>query len=442
MKKILPIVFCISPLVIATNSQAESLMQVYQNAQENNPTLLKAAATKDRYFSKIDEARASLLPHLNLAVSAGIEEGLVKYNDATTHQSLDKQLIGGKVSLNQTIYNRGSWINLDISEMAAKVSDIQYADVKQTIILKTAQTYFNVLRAKDALKFTRAQKQAVKRQLEQTKQRFNVGLSAITDVHDAQANFDNVLAQEINAENKLVNSYEQLRELTGREYKKIDILNTKTFTTAIPNKSLEQLLAQAQDKNLSLLANKIAVDSAKKQITYAQTGHLPTLSLTANYNYNGATPEVTDKYSGYSYADAGITLSLPLYSGGATSSKVEQAKNAYIESSQDLQSNYRTMVSNVRLSFNNIKASVAAIRAYNQTLISAQSSLKATTAGFEVGTRTILDVLNATQVLYQAKQNLANSRYDYILNQLKLKQASGSLNEQDLYNINQNLIKK
>ncbi|MGL5291490.1 MAG: outer membrane channel protein TolC [Vibrionaceae bacterium] len=437
MKNILAILISASFSCAALNANAEDLLQIYQQAKESDSTTLQAAATKDAAFAAINTKRATLLPQINL--NAGYN--LSRNNKANISSGLsDTNTLAAGVSLNQSIYNRSSWINLNISELNARQADANYAAIQQALILRVANAYFNVLRAEEGLQFIRAEKAAVGRQLEQTKQRFEVGLSAITDVHDAQAQYDSVLASEIQADNALVNSYEGLRQITGQGYSKLKKLNTKLFSASSPTGKIEELVTQAQEKNLSLLAARINSDAAKLNIKLAQSGHLPTLGLNVGYdildqeNQTNAARDTT-----YNQFSGGINLNLPIYSGGAVSAQVDSAKYSYIASAEALDGQFRAIVRDTRAFYNNINASIGTLRAFGQTVISAQSSLKATQAGFEVGTRTIVDVLNATRRLYDANRNLSNARYDYILNRLQLSQAIGTLNEQDLVDINSGL---
>ncbi|GAD29702.1 outer membrane channel protein TolC [Photobacterium leiognathi] len=427
MKKLLPIVISLAFGSLSQSAFADDLAQIYQQAKQNDPQLLKAAADKDAAFEAINSSRSTLLPQINL--TAG-------YN--TFHLDAKKKQDGfnAGVALTQEIYNRSSWINLDISEKEARQSDAAYAVQQQGLILRVSEAYFNVLKAKDDLKFVEAEKAAVGRQLEQVKQRFEVGLSAITDVHDAQAQYDSVLANVIIKENEVANSYEALREITGQDYTSIDTLNTKTFAASKLPQSADSLVKTAQTENLTLLASRIGQDVARDKISLADSGHLPTLSFESGYSYDKTAIPAVDEGT----LTAGIKMNLPVYTGGNTTSQVKQAQYSYVAASEELEGQYRTVVKNVRNYYNNINAQIGAIHAYQQSVISAKSALEATEAGFDVGTRTIVDVLDSTRRLYQANSQLANARYDYILAQLQLKQAVGTLSEQDIVDINKGLV--
>lgn len=435
MKKLLPLALGLALGSVSSAALADDLAQIYQQAKQSDPTLNQAAAERDAAFSAVDATRGTLLPQIALNASYAIQR-----NDSD--DGSDNDVTSADISLSQQVFKRDSWVNLDISEMQARQLDAAYAAQQQGLMLRVAQAYFDVLRAMDKLEFIQAEKAAVGRQLEQTKQRFEVGLSAITDVHDAQAQYDAVLADEILAENALTNSYEGLREITGQAPRDLRVLDKARFSASNPQQQPAALVKTAEEKNLQLLANRIARDTAKEQIKLAKTGHLPTLTFSAKYGMtdvdNQHTPGSIDSNEG----SAALNFSLPLFTGGSTSANVEKAQHEYVAASQGLESTYRSTVKDVRAFYNDINASIGALRAYEQTVISARSALEATEAGFEVGTRTIVDVLDATRRLYDANRNLSNARYDYILSHLRLHQAVGTLTEQDLLDINQGLVKQ
>ncbi len=432
MKKLLPFVISAALGSVSAATWADSLTEIYDQAKQNDPQLLRAAAQRDAAFEGINSARSSLLPQINLTAGYNVLRSDDDFQDS------DRLTAG--IGFSQELYNRASWITLDTAEKTARQADSSYAAVQQALILRTAQTYFEVLRSADSLEFVRAEKAAVARQLEQTKQRFEVGLSAITDVHDAQAQYDRVLADEVLAENALVNKYELLREITGQAHSDLYVLDTDRFSATRPGKSVDFLLEEAQTKNLSLLAARIGQDVAKDNITLASSGHLPRLTLDGGYNYGNERNDTIVTRAGTTNSfNAGINLAVPLYTGGNTTSLTKQAEYQYVASSEELEQTYRGVVKDVRAFNNNINSSIGAIRAYEQSVVSAESALEATKAGFDVGTRTIVDVLESTQALYNAGRNLSDARYDYILSVLQLRQAVGTLSEQDIVDINAGL---
>lgn len=421
-------------LGVSAGAQAENLLDIYQQAQLKDPQLLQSKAVRDQAFEKINQSRAALLPQINLGAGLNYLQNQGDTQTGTT--------ASGNLSLDQSIYRRSNWINLDLTEKSATQSDVAYNLEVQNLMLRSAQAYFNVLKAMDTLEFIKANKVAVERQLEQTQQRFEVGLTAITDVHEAEASRDQALADEINADNELANSYETLRELTGIDHRNLDVLNTERFSPQKTAFGSDKWLELAIDKNLQLHSARIGKDIAKEQIDLAKTGHEPTLDLGAGLSTSTSDykNEIAGRDSDNSQGNIGLTFKLPLYSGGATSSQVKQSQFNYVAASELLEKNFRSVQSTVRSSYNNVNASIGSVRAYSQSVVSADSALKATEAGYEVGTRTIVDVLDATRKLYDAKQKLSAARYNYILNILSLKQAAGVLEQQDLVEINQGLM--
>ncbi|HHF3198265.1 outer membrane channel protein TolC [Vibrio sp. CCB-PB317] len=438
MKKLLPLFISAALGSMSTSAFADSLAEIYDLAKQNDPQLLSVAAQRDQAFEAITSSRSALLPQINLTAGYNLTRGDTEYDSNLVNDvSNDANALTAGVSFSQALYNRASWISLDTAEKSARQADATYAATQQALILRVSQAYFEVLRAQDNLVFVRAEKAAVGRQLEQTKQRFEVGLSAITDVHDAQAQYDQVLADEVLAENALTNSYESLREITGQEHKDLNILDTRRFTASPSAVPAESLIDEAKTKNLTLLSSRILQDIARDNISLASSGHLPTLSLDGGYNYgdtsHSSRDNTTDNFN------IGVNLAVPLYTGGNVTSQTKQAEYAYVAASEDLEAQYRSVVKDVRAQNNNINASIGALRAYEQAVISARSALEATEAGFDVGTRTIVDVLDATRRLYDANKNLSNARYDYILSVLQLRQAVGTLSEQDILDVDAGL---
>ncbi|TDQ20656.1 outer membrane protein [Raoultella sp. BIGb0149] len=437
MKKFFPILIGLGLTGFSAISQAENLMQVYQQARISNPDLRKSAADRDAAFEKINEARSPLLPQLGLGADYTYTNG---YRDTNGQ---DSNVTSGSLQLTQTLFDMSKWRALTLQEKAAGIQDVTYQTDQQTLILNTATAYFNVLSAIDTLSYTEAQKQAIYRQLDQTTQRFNVGLVAITDVQNARSQYDSVLANEVTARNNLDNAVEALRQVTGNYYPQLSSLNVDGFKTNKPE-TVNALLKEAENRNLSLLQARLNQDLAREQIRQAQDGHLPTLDLNAstgvsNSRYSGSNNSTPDNDAGQN--KIGLSFSLPLYQGGMVNSQVKQAQYNFVGASEQLESSHRTVVQTVRSSFNNINASISSINAYKQAVVSAQSSLDAMEAGYSVGTRTIVDVLDATTTLYNAKQQLSSARYNYLINQLNIKSALGTLNEQDLVALNNTLGK-
>lgn len=439
-KKLLATLLCSSVGVFSLPALADNLQSVYQLATQKDPVLQRAAANRDAAVARIDISKASLLPTIGFSTS------LTRADQRDWTFGDDRTTLSGGVRLSQSIYDRRNWQALNIAEKQALQAQTFYNSTAQALIVRVTDAYFNVLKAKDDLTFIQAEKRSIERQLEQTKQRFAVGLTAITDVHEAQAQFDNAIAREIATENNLEIAREQLREITGQYHSKLAGLNTDRFSTApLSPADPQQWLSIAEENNFELQAQRIGLEIARIDIDRARAGHLPTVSLEANLNSSKTRGyfdnTFTDRGTGprQDSSSIGVTLSVPLYSGGAINAGVNVAQANFVETSELVEQTYRSTVRQVRSSFNNVRATKSSIRALEQAVVSAESALKATEAGFEVGTRTIVDVLQSTRNLFDARRNLSRARYDYILSVLDLKLASGNLTEQDLVDINRAL---
>ena len=424
-------------LAAATSAvQADDLLQIYQQALTSDPIAQQAQAQRNALYEKIEENRAPLLPTISASIGYG-----KSWHDEENQAQTDASGLNGGVTLNQVIYDHSAWVGLSLAELAASQADSVYASALQTLIIRVTNAYFDVLSAKDDYEFKGSEKRAIERQLEQTKQRFAVGLTAITDVHEAQAQYDLSRASEILAENQLNNSYEALREITGIEHKSIDILDTLRFTAVTPSPALpSDWLKMAETNSVDLMTNRIGKDIAKETISLYKAGHMPSLSLNAGYKTNIEQKSNSNSQNDFDDANVALQLSIPIFQGFKVDSQVNQAQYQFVEASEKLEQSHRKVVKDIRNNFNNVGASISSIKAYEQSVVSSESALNATQAGFEVGTRTIVDVLNRTRDLYDSKRQLSDARYSYIKSILALKQAAGTLNEDDVITINSGLI--
>ncbi|WP_440874426.1 outer membrane channel protein TolC [Thalassotalea sp. PLHSN55] len=430
-----------------TSAYADDLSSVYQQAKTADPVVLKAQAQFMASESGIDIARSTLLPQIsaNAGLSKSSSDSMFTDNAGNRLKvNSDVDNINYGLSLSMQVYHHDTWLTLANAEKAAHRSDVAYQVAKQDLIIRVTEAYFAVLSAKDDLEFSTAEKVAIERQLEQTKQRYAVGLTAITDVHEAQAQYDTAVTSEIRAENSVYNAEEALRVITNVYPRDLNVLNTARFSTTLPvPNSANEWQQKAEAKSLDLIGQKISMDIAKENINIARAGHLPTVDLTSSYSSSENTIDTGMVTFDDPYLDnfsVGLSVTVPLYNGGAITSAVEQAQNNYVAASQDLSLTHRDVVRTARNSYNNVIATISGIKALEQSVVSAEAALQATEAGFEVGTRTIVDVLDSTRNLYNAKRNLASTRYSYISGVLSLKRAAGTISEQDIEDINQGLI--
>ena len=415
-----------------TAVSADNLLQIYQMAKIKDPIILQSKAQYDLYLEKINEADAALLPQVGFGLNAGYT--------VASDSDFSNSNYGANIALSQSLYNGSYWQQLDLAEIQATQFATIYGYAAQDLLFRSSKAYFDVLRADEAVKSVKANKRAVERQLEQTKQRFDVGLIAITDVHEAQAEYDRTNADLIFAENTLANSYSSLRELTGEDVLKVSFLNINIFTPQDLQGDVKDWRNKALEHNLQLHGKRISKEYAKMQIELAETGHTPTLDFTANLGYNNSDYDADFRDSEMSTGSIGIELNVPIYTGGAITSRVKQAQYGYVIASEELVQTFRSTEAQIDSGYNNVRASLSSINAYEQTVISSNSALEATEAGLEVGTRTIVDVLDATRSLYASENQLANARYDYILNMLQLKFSAGTLSEQDIIDVSSALI--
>ena len=431
--------------LLSVQANAENLQTIYQLATKKDPQVLKAAATRDAAKARIDVSKARLLPQVNFTAGATHSFGDRMSNTTGALFDSESNSVRAGIGLTQSLFDWSRYENLSIAEKAALQGQTAYDAALQTLIVRVSQTYFDVLTAEDNLSFVVAEKRAIERQLEQTKQRFAVGLTAITDVHEAQAQYDIAVAQEISAQNALETAREFLREITGQYHAQLDSLNTTRFSTSQPTPNNAQDWVQtAQDNNLELKIRKLSLDIAEHNIQIARSGHYPTLDLEASTGLSNSNSRNKDTNEGSNppredSSSIGINLVVPIYSGGGTVANEEVVRANYVEAAEDLELSHRSVIRQVRSNYNNVGALISSTKALEQAVISAESALKATEAGFEVGTRTIVDVLQSTRNLFDARRNLSKARYDYILSVLALKQAAGTLTEEDLFTVNRAL---
>ncbi len=427
-------------LTLSSAAFSDDLASVYQQALLNDPVVLKAQAEYMVVQEDVSASRSALLPQINATGNYTVAQ-----SEVSPSITRDTNTVGFGASLNMQIYHHDTWLRLSTAKKSAHQSDLNYQIAKQNLIVRVTEAYFALLSAKDDLGFAQAEKKAIARQLEQTKQRFSVGLTAITDVHEAQAQYDKAVTEEIRSENAIYNAEENLRVITNYYPRNISVLNTESFSTTapVPN-SADDWQKTAVAKSLDLISAKIGIDLAKDAIQISRSGHYPTLDFGARYNSADTETEINNIKSADDGAldnySVGVTLNVPIYAGGAVSTSVRKAQNRFVSASQDLSLVYRDVVRKTRNSYNTVIASISGIKALEQSVLSAEKALEATEAGFEVGTRTIVDVLDSTRNLYNAKRNLSSTRYGYIQNVLVLKRAGGTITEEDITMINQGLV--
>lgn len=413
------------------------LVTVYNEAVKNNADLAAARANYAAIKEVVPQARAGLLPNL----SAGADSMNTDTKVDTRNGDIDSSRSGlsYRANLSQPLFRADRWYQFQ----AAKATDQQYAlqlsATEQNLILQSAETYFAVLRAQDTLASTKAEEAAFKRQLDQANERFDVGLSDKTDVLEAQAGYDTARANRILAERAVDDAFQALVTLTNREYASIEgILHSLPVLEPTPNDAKAWVDTAAQ-QNLNLQASNYAVNAAEETLRRNKAGHAPTLDAVAQYqkgdndNLRFSNTDALSPYDGDAeQTSIGLQLNIPIYSGGLTSSQVREAYQRLNQSEQERESLRRKVVENTRNLHRAVNTDVETVQARRQSIISNQSALEATEIGYQVGTRNIVDVLDAQRQLYSSVRNYNDARYDYILNNLRLKQAAGTLAPSDL----------
>ncbi|SFF49232.1 outer membrane protein [Fontimonas thermophila] len=433
-------------LVLPGWGQAHDLMRVYDLALRNDASLRAARHARDAALEAHPQARAALLPQLTGAYSYGYADtdGTYQFNeprlDPNTGELISREAFhfdgtdrGLSITLNQPLFDLASWRRLQQAASQVALAHVNYRNAEQDLILRVAQAYFGVLGARDNLRSAQAEKAAVERQLEQARRRFEVGLSAITDVQEAQARYDLTVATELEAQQRLAAAQEALAEITQQKPDETAALREDIPLPAPEPDDVERWVAFALDGNLELLAARLDYDIAARGVQVARAGHLPTLGLRGTYeDGDSESRSVPTNSEGTSVA---LNLSVPLFSGGATQSGVRQAIATREQRRAQQEGTARRIERTTRDAYQAVITGAARVRAFKQAVISNTTALEASEAGLEVGTRTAVDVLNTQQQLYGAQRNYLQSRYDYLLAVLRLKAVAGQLTAADLAEI-------
>lgn len=437
-------------LGFAAPAQAESLLEVYQQALQSDPRIHEAEARRLAALEAQPQARGLYLPQLDLGGSWTKSEssGTSIFEDssglpASLFTSTDAETTQWQLGLRQTIFRWDQIVGMRRADKIVAKAETDREAAQQDLVIRVSQSYFDVLAAEDRVTSNHANRQAIARQLEQAKQRFDVGLIAITDVQESQAAHDQAVADEIAAKRVLATARNILREITGEYVGNLsapgDDLPLRTPEPAAEVDWVDLALAQ----NLTLVSSRLDEELARDEISFRRNGYYPTVDLFAN---TGKTDTEADRVVGglSTVADSdgkrdaiGIQFNIPLFAGGANHSRVQEAVYLHRASTQQLQRVTRETERQTRDAYLGVQSEKSRVEALDQAVQSSQTALEATQAGFEVGTRTIVDVLDSQFALYRAITLFYQARYDYLMNYLRLKQAAGNLQIQDLEAIDQ-----
>ncbi len=448
-KLLIATVFLISTPVFAVD-----LVGIHDLAIKNDPQLQAAAYRRDAAGENTVQARSNLLPTLSGAASrdwgdaesdvgAFTIEGGDDVPGFTTKSDTDTQSY--RLDLRQSLYAQSNYESLDIARGQVSQADATYSIAYQDFLVRVAGGYFSVLTAQDGVIFAEAEEKALQRQFEQAEQRFEVGLTAVTDVHEARASYDNARARAIVSRNTLADTKEALVELTGQYFDDYEPLQeVLPLVTPIPE-SPEEWVDIAMQYNPTVVYAHMGVEIADANIRLQRSGHYPTLDLVGSISQftNNKAPLRGDAGEILATTDVvnddkriGLQLSVPLYQGGLITSRTRQARYLLNAVNEDLDQRQRAVVRNTKNAYRAVIAGIEQVGAFGQAMISAESALEATQAGFEVGTRTIVDVLIAQQRYFQAQRDNSLARHTYIVDHLRLKAAAGVLAGEDLQKVN------
>ena len=417
-------------LLAAATVQGQDLIQVYDLALENDVVIREARDSLEAVRETKPQARALLLPSVTLGADVNAVRQDVRSSPLPTRGGVDSFGENGwSISLLQPVYNRQFWYQLEQADNTIAEAEAQYAAAEQDLISRTVRAYFNVLAAKDDVTVAKAQTKANQRQLDQAQQRFDVGLIAITDVHEARAAYDGSRATQIRAENQVDNEWEVLIEIIGPHREELAKLG-ETLPLKKPEPAdLETWAETAVQQNYSVIAARNAAEAQRKNIEIQRSGHFPTLDVVGSYGSDRSNSPVSGDVD---TSVIGLQFNLPLYLGGAVSSRTRQAHSSYAASQEALDRERRSVNRQVRNAYRGVITSISEVEALKATTISSQSALESTQAGYEVGTRTLVDVLTVQSSMFDAQRNYLGSRYEYIINGLDLKLAASSLSREDL----------
>ena len=441
-------------LMCSMNIYATDLLQAYTLAEYSDPRYREEIASFQATLEAKPLAQSRLLPDINLNGNTTLHNEDISFpRDSRCENirfSLNNRDIcatvgsdgegsftrrGYSLNITQPIYHYDRYIAMDQADSRIKQAQAVLDTALQDLIIRVSERYFNVLAAMDNLEFVHGEKKSLSRQLDQAKQRFEVGLTAITDVAEAQAGFDRAVANEISAENLLDDTREQLREIVGEYFTTMAPLGNSMPLVSPEPADIEAWTETSQQQNLNIVAAKFNLEIARQEIRIQSAGHLPTLDLVARHGFD-TSGSVRFGGTEIEASIIGLEMNLPIYSGGRVNSLTREAHQRYNEAREQLEQQYRSAQRQTREGYRGVISGISQVKAFEQALISTETALLATQAGFEVGTRTAVDVVASERATLEAKRDHARARYTYILNSLRLKRAAGTLSPDDLNQIN------
>lgn len=439
----------VAALGVSTLAQADDLLSIYREAQRNDASFAAARYGLEAGREKITQAKSQLLPQVGLGAKWNRIYGAYDPGNENPATGVKKGSYSGNsgniaVQASQPLYRPQYGVAVDQASASVSLSELQYKGAEQSLILRTAQAYMDVLQARDKVTLAAAQKEAFSEQLAQAKKRFQVGVATITDTYEAQSRYDQTAALEIASRNDLIVKTNALSQLIGKQPGWLSSLNQKMKPQLPSPANVDAWLEKAGKANVQLLSQQQQEQIARYEVQRNKDGHKPTLDLVGSYGStwdiagaarNGGTDQTR-------IGTIGVQLNVPLYSGGSLSSKDREAAANFEKAKMETEAKRREIEQNTKSAYLGMTNGAAQIAALEQALISTQSQLDATKTGQQVGVRTNVDVLNAQQQYYEARFNLQKARYDYLMAALQLAGASGDLTEEHLVAINKVLAEK
>jgi len=438
LSKLLLKPFAVAALSAMATANAADLLEIYHAAQSQDPVFASARATQRAGKEKLAQGRALLLPSVNLSANTTFNDNTTQYRNPAFPSGASRfnsDSIG--VNLVQPLYRQQNRVAYTESGLQVAQTDAQFRSTEQNLILRVAQAYFDVLIAQDGVALAGAQKQAIAEQLEQAKRNFEVGSATITDTHEAQARHDLVSAQEIAAQSNLEIKKRALQQLTNAMPVALNPLGAQFKLESPQPADMEKWVEQAQQRSLQLAVAQAAAQLAEKEVERNRAGHYPTLDLVANYTQSSAGGGSLTSES--RNAALGVQLNVPLYQGGVLNSRSREAEANLDRAKEELENARRTVALQTRQAYLGVVNGIAQVEALQQALKSSETLLEASKLGQQVGVRTNLDVLNAQQQLFSTRRDLYQAEYNYLISQLQIKAAAGTLTEEDLAKVNRAL---
>lgn len=420
---------------LSFNAQAIDLLQVYREALANDAPFAGARAALTAGQEKSTQGRAGLLP--TLGVGGSYSRTLFDTTSLGIRADRNFNAHGYTVSLSQPLFRVQNWEQYQQGKLSVALSETQFAQAQQDLIIRVAQAYFDVLTAQDALASVQANKVAITEQLASAKRNFEVGTATITDSQEAQARYDLAVAQEYAALNTLEINRAALQQIIGKPAGELATLRAGIKLNAPEPATMDTWVRSAEEQNFGVAGQQIALEIAQREIKRSRAGHYPTVDLVASANHINADASPTTPFPAVANTNlVGVQWNIPLFSGFAVDSRVRETIALQDKARTDLENARRIAAQGARQSFLGVNSGLAQVRALEAAEVSSQSALDSNRLGYQVGVRINIDVLNAQQQLYSTRRDLAKARYDTIVNGLRLKSAAGTLKEEDLLQVN------